>query len=163
MDETALTLLEASGLSRPSSLGCPSQNCQQRCRDSHVCVLCVSGPDLCSAKSSLQWYEVVNLHVRVRCQENRWELTLAQSESVAFFRWRRGPGCVVDFDKQLKRSAKWLWRAAVDYVSGLMLVELMKPKKKYGINLLYTCTQNMLTSSEVTPDQISWQSHRARW
>lgn len=48
------------------------------------------------ARSSMQRDEVVNLHVSVRCQDGRWELTLAQGESVACFRWMRISGCVVE-------------------------------------------------------------------
>lgn len=83
-------------------------------RPLHTTLVCVCGRALRLAASSVQWDEVVNLHECARCQNSRWELTLAQGASVACFRWRRIQGCVMEnkirsFDQRLQRGAKWFW------------------------------------------------------
>lgn len=134
------------------------------------------------ARSGVQSDEVVNLHERTRCQDSRWELTLAQGESVACFRWRRDPGCVVEgkirssttkercqttlasgksgevsVDRGRASSREWKWKTSCS-------------KNMHGTDLtlewhvgILLASQNMLTGSKVRCNPVGWKSTLTRW
>ena len=84
--------------------------------------------------TSVRSDKMVNLHVCARCQDSRWELTLAWGESVACLGWREDSRvCCGGWDRggdPLRRAAKRLWRNIRGPGRGGMIYVLQEKIKK---------------------------------